>query len=169
MMYFLRLVRSLDDYYYLLSLLIVAATFFVLRWAHADRNRQMTGALLTGYLFLVLAVTVLSRKHVKWDSNILPLFWKYRQIVQDSPKSYKLTIEIILNTLLFVPAGFLFPLTVKKNAILYGFLCSVSIEVLQLVTGRGFFEVDDLIHNTFGVVIGYCLYKGKEKVKKRRR
>ena len=47
---------------------------------------------------------------------------------------------------------------VGKNTIPYGFLCCLSIECFQLVTRRGYFEVDDVLHNTLGVIVGYLLY-----------
>lgn len=37
---------------------------------------------------------------------------------------------------------------------------SVSIEVIQLVTKRGFAETDDVMHNTVGCIVGYMLVKG---------
>ena len=39
-------------------------------------------------------------------------------------------------------------------AILLGLLLSVSIEVIQLLSYRGLFEFDDIIHNTLGTAIG---------------
>ena len=38
------------------------------------------------------------------------------------------------------------------------------LEVFQLITKRGYFEIDDLIHNTLGVVIGYGLYRLAVKI-----
>lgn len=58
-----------------------------------------------------------------------------------------------------LPFGFLFPvwLPKKKTAwtIPVGFLCSVAIEYCQLRTGRGFCQLDDVIMNTLGAVIGF--------------
>lgn len=50
--------------------------------------------------------------------------------------------------------------------ILFGCLVSVAIEVLQFFTQRGLCELDDVIHNTLGVVIGYGVYKVISKVKR---
>lgn len=63
--------------------------------------------------------------------------------------------EVILNIILLMPLGFL--LTCLRwhflLVTLIGFLCSLSIEVLQYYTRTGTFEVDDLIYNTLGVLI----------------
>lgn len=70
---------------------------------------------------------------------------------------------VIENIFLFLPFGFLFPvwLSKKKTAwtIPVGFLCSVAIEYCQLRTGRGFCQLDDVIMNTLGAVIGFLCWK----------
>lgn len=74
----------------------------------------------------------------------------------------------ILNILLFIPFGF-FTIMVFKRFItctLIGVLLSLSIEVLQLFTGR-FVQLEDLLMNTIGTVIGcllaYLVLKSNEK------
>ncbi|MCR5610141.1 MAG: VanZ family protein [Lachnospiraceae bacterium] len=72
--------------------------------------------------------------------------------------------NIVLNILMFVPFGFILPLAIKKlqeewKVYLAGFSFSLFIELIQLVTGRGIFECDDLINNLLGTMIGYGLYK----------
>ncbi len=74
-----------------------------------------------------------------------------------------LSTHALENVLLFVPFGMLVPLTsrfFKKwwNLILMAFITSLLIEMMQLVTGRGYFEMDDLILNTFGAVLGYIVF-----------
>ncbi|MCL1819336.1 MAG: VanZ family protein [Oscillospiraceae bacterium] len=63
----------------------------------------------------------------------------------------------------FVPFGFFLPVLLKKErfsaVIITGFLFSLSIETLQYVFRKGVAELDDLILNTLGVVIGYLIYK----------
>ncbi|MEI3563747.1 MAG: VanZ family protein [Agathobacter rectalis] len=39
-----------------------------------------------------------------------------------------------------------------------GFGFALFIEVVQLITGRGVFETDDIINNTIGAMIGYGLF-----------
>ena len=72
--------------------------------------------------------------------------------------------EGIKNIILFVPLGYLIPLlngkavkSLKKIA-LCGFVLSLFVEVIQLVSYRGTFDLDDLLHNTTGTVIGCILY-----------
>ncbi|MGV8144963.1 MAG: VanZ family protein [Alkaliphilus sp.] len=73
-----------------------------------------------------------------------------------------LYIEVFGNIGLFVLIGFVLPLLWKryenlKNTILVCFLISLFFEVSQLLLPR-VTDVDDLIMNTFGGVVGYYLY-----------
>ena len=66
----------------------------------------------------------------------------------------------------FMPFGFLLPLIVPninlKKIILLTFLFSFFIEVFQYVLMVGYTEIDDVILNTLGGVLGYfCLVKRK--------
>ncbi|MGE7094489.1 VanZ family protein [Lysinibacillus sp. NPDC048646] len=66
------------------------------------------------------------------------------------------------NILLFMPLGFSIPLRFKVNkfwkVILLGFFISFLVEVIQLFTSIRSFDVDDLILNTLGAIIGFVLY-----------
>ena len=69
---------------------------------------------------------------------------------------------VIENILLFIPFGFLFPACLPKRmsvlTIFVGALCSICIEYIQYRTGRGYCQIDDVVTNTFGAVIGYIIY-----------
>ena len=82
------------------------------------------------------------------------------------------TIGFFLNILLFVPFGILVPLIwQKKNGFLpvlfSGFTFSLLIEVSQ-VLGYRVSDVDDLMTNTLGAVIGFFLYWIWQKCTKRK-
>ena len=67
----------------------------------------------------------------------------------------------LLNILLFVPLGFLLPAIWEeydslKKVLLIGLGLSFMIEILQIFTFR-LTDIDDLITNTAGAILGYCL------------
>lgn len=67
---------------------------------------------------------------------------------------------IIFNMLMFAPLGFLLPLLWKKAEKIWvtlsiSFGLTALIEVVQLITGTGIFEFDDLFHNLIGSLFGY--------------
>jgi glycopeptide antibiotics resistance protein len=91
----------------------------------------------------------------------------------DTPASV-LFFNVIGNILLFVPYGFLLPLIFQKRVIFFdvfysAFLLSVSFELFQLITRTGQFDIDDIILNTTGGMLGYPLLRlleiGVEKKK----
>lgn len=67
------------------------------------------------------------------------------------------------NIFAFVPFGILFPLKRKKKSGLMDVLANalvlvLGIEVFQLFSAFGAFDVDDIILNCFGAVLGYGIY-----------
>lgn len=74
-----------------------------------------------------------------------------------------ITLGFILNIIMFIPLGFLLPFLWKKYqkltpTLLFGFLFSLFIELSQLITLRAT-DIDDLIANTLGALIGYLIWK----------
>lgn len=66
---------------------------------------------------------------------------------------------VIENILLFIPFGFFVPKMWKglrrlSVCVFAGFCFSLAIEVTQLLTQRGHFQVDDILMNTIGAGIG---------------
>lgn len=86
------------------------------------------------------------------SSYKLTLFWSYR-VFREQWK------QILGNVLLFVPLGGLLYALGKKllKAMLFGFLLSASVELIQLLGHLGLCELDDVLHNTLGTALGYGL------------
>ena len=73
--------------------------------------------------------------------------------------------QVYMNIMLFVPMGYLLPYLfawfrakVRVRPALACFILSFLIENLQLVFRRGFYDIDDLVSNTIGGVIGQFLF-----------
>jgi len=72
--------------------------------------------------------------------------------------------QVVLNVIMTIPFGFLFPLIKKENSkflksVLYCFLLSLIIELLQpLINGFRSADITDLITNVTGGIIGYIFY-----------
>lgn len=73
--------------------------------------------------------------------------------------------NILINVLLFMPYGYLMTIVFPKRlfswkkVLLAGITITVFIETMQLVFHRGCFDLDDLFHNTIGIMFGYFLGK----------
>lgn len=114
---------------------------------------------LAGYLVIVLYATLLRWSFYRMEYN-LHLFRAWREAWNNY--SAKNWANVLLNVAMFVPFGFLQPLLWKKcrnwyTAIIAGFGLSLAIELVQLMTGRGVCDVDDLFANTLGTLIGFFL------------
>lgn len=69
--------------------------------------------------------------------------------------------EALLNVLLFLPLGFFLPILWEKfrsplETVIFGFCVSLFVELSQLFTFR-VSDINDLIANTAGAVIGYLI------------
>lgn len=115
--------------------------------------------LLAVSIALILWITLFSR--IGADTReILPPFWSYREFLNGNRAAL---IENIENIILFIPIGMAAALIFNLNfwqALLAGFVFSLIIECCQWNLWLGSFEVDDLIHNTLGALIGAVLING---------
>lgn len=116
------------------------------------------GLILVIYVVLLYCSTVFYRPpYVESQYNLIPL-WSYVAIIEGKKE---LLSENLLNIAVFIPIGFLLGAILRKGWLItlcMGASLSVGIELLQFILGRGFSEVDDVIHNSLGCVLGYGLF-----------
>ncbi len=77
---------------------------------------------------------------------------------------YAVFLNLAGNILAFVPFGLFFPILSRKNRsffkiTLISFEVSLMVEIIQLVTRVGSCDVDDIILNTLGGMLGYLCFK----------
>ena len=111
---------------------------------------------------MIFISTVFARE-VKTGVSFIPvLFWTYKTIKNGGWLAKQLTVEIIANVFMMIPIGYLCSGLFEKKKILctllFGLSISLTIELLQLALHRGWCELDDVFHNTFGTLLGYGLY-----------
>lgn len=135
---------------------IAAGLLFCLR--HKNK-RQLLGNVLIVYLMMVFASTVFSR--LKVHQTDLVNFRLLKTWIDRFSGNASNRAELLLNFFMLFPVGVLIPLSSGKRffqTVSIGFLITLVIEVLQLVTVRGWFELSDIVDNTVGVAIGYGCY-----------
>ena len=112
--------------------------------------------LLIEYIFLLFCSTVIFRPTGETRQYDFHPFWSY-----DRPE---LLVENIMNVIVFIPIGILLGITFKQmtwwKALLIGCSISITIEALQFCFLKGFSEVDDVMHNTMGCLLGWFMVKG---------
>lgn len=123
--------------------------------------------LLAGYLAALIGVTLLRGAAGAASQVNLHLFRAWRE----AWNQYALQgwLNVLLNMALFVPLGVLLPLLARPFRRWYWTICagfggSLLIEGAQLATGRGLFDVDDLLCNTIGCMLGFCLCMAARKL-----
>lgn len=73
---------------------------------------------------------------------------------------------------LFIPTGIILPILYKRlnsfwKVLLTGAGISLCIEVIQLLLPNSVTDIDDLILNTAGVIIGYAVFSLVRRLRKR--
>lgn len=97
--------------------------------------------------------------------NLEPFLEIKRAIEHVDAVGYRYVVTNIAgNIVAFMPFGFLLPLITKRRmhtgkVLVLSFLLTLCAESLQLVSRTGAFDVDDLILNTLGGVLGYWCYR----------
>lgn len=101
----------------------------------------------------------------KQNSNIIPFKNTYEYITRFDHYNLDIIINNTLGSvLIFLPLGIFLPLLFKKysrlsKVIVASFVISFSIEFLQLVLKVGRFDIEDVILNTVGSMVGFLLLK----------
>ena len=74
-----------------------------------------------------------------------------------------LLVNVLGNVALFIPLSIILLNYCKclnnTNIIFISFLTSFSFELIQLSTGWGIFDIDDILLNTLGGIIGLIIYR----------
>lgn len=148
----------------LFALLILTAVVMLcgMVWFLLGHVREMNKtilALLMTYLLVVLFVTLLSRQGQHNTSVIMELELFRALKMQDTD----VLRHLLQNAALFVPLGVLLPLLHRSLrsvwwALLGGAALSTMIETTQLVLAVGQCDVNDILTNTLGAVLGYGVF-----------
>ena len=109
------------------------------------------------YLLCILYITILSRSPALFRTiKIIPL-WSYFEFFNGY---WSRGGSIALNIILFVPFGYLLAkeMGTGKAVLATCLAVTVAIELIQYFSCYGYLDVDDIISDFMGSVIGYALY-----------
>ncbi len=141
------------------------------------KRRARWGAVL--YILVLFQVIVLKKvpfwnlrwlqgwRFRGWDHTHLELFFTidnfiYAVLRGNISWTYFLT-NIVGNVLLFVPLGYLLIRGTRGRffvVLFMGLLVIMFFEIVQLFSGLGVFDVDDIFLNMVGIIIGYIFAAG---------
>lgn len=149
-----------------------------------DRHRIFLILLFVVYVLVVIKLLIFKYPYCElkeivdtWEKGVIlegldtANFTLFKTIKMYIHYSYKLNSfeNLVGNVVVFLPFGYLLPRiwgTAKNGWMLlgYAFFFSLSIELFQLFSAFGAFDVDDLLLNTAGAQIGFFVYKMNMKL-----
>ena len=131
-------------------------------------------------VYVALLLWLLFDRPSGWDSdlsyaaqlranmNLVPFqtigaYWQAVKGLDYSPNFYHSIVNLGGNIFLFIPVGYFLPRLwpFLRNFFLFLLTCLLAVtlvELLQLVTLLGCLDIDDLILNLFGMVLGYLFF-----------
>ena len=160
---------------------LLIRTICCIRTRRVEIRRELT--LLLVYICIVVVVRFTFCPFGKVDGKIQPLVYDPAQVYPfktnleplihlfDYPTLREALVNLIGNTAMFIPLGIVWPavfpqLNTHGKRIAAGFGCSLVIEILQLPFFERYTDLDDLILNTAGFLMGYGIWLLVKKLKK---
>lgn len=147
------------------ALILLYIFVFFNKWKTKGKGRLLINTLMYIYLSFVLYFTLMPiitsipfvLNHPYTPMNMVPF-------IDVLERRGDFIRQILLNVIMTIPFGFLFPLTQNKTAgfgrtVFFCFLMSLGIEILQpLINGFKSSDITDLITNVTGGMLGYGCY-----------
>lgn len=178
----------LVEIFYSQMVLIISALWLLVRGIFWLKNKRIDwkreAQLLLVYICIVVVVRFTFCPFGKVDGKIQPLLFDKDQILPfwlnfkpfvywfDYPTMKEALLNLIGNTTMFIPLGIVWPSVFKKlnthsKIIAAGVGVTLTIEILQLPFFGRATDIDDLILNSAGYLMGYGIYLLAHKLRKR--
>jgi glycopeptide antibiotics resistance protein len=120
-------------------------------------KRHMNKILFAVSCLMIVWITLLSRNPKTERSIDLRLFWAFKDLIAGKKYGFVNTLQNICNILLFIPFGYFVPKRSWIAALIAGLVFSTLIESTQYFFALGRCELDDVISNTIGSMVGYWI------------
>lgn len=144
------------------AVFIGSAVYTRIRGVHIPLRRRLLACLILFYACFLLMITLFNREPGSRGGVFTDLL---SYISAGRITDIQQFIYSVLNWFLFLPWGVLLALLWEESttprrvamATLCCFVTSCAIECLQLATARGYFELEDILMNTLGGMVGAIL------------
>lgn len=129
--------------------------------------RPIALALLAAYVLLLLNLTFFNPSYGRTEGlrgiNPVP-FSTILQYLGGSMTTYSIIINLLGNIAAFMPMGFLTPIAfpaVRSFKCVFFVTClsTILVEITQYLTRSGISDIDDILLNTAGGILGYLFFK----------
>lgn len=121
-----------------------------------NRGRYFLLYLTAIYLTVLLMMTIFSRE----PGSRQGIHLGFLETLGNTVEGHAYFAE---NIMLFIPYGVLLPMVFPwfqkgGNCIFSGMMVSILLETVQLLTGMGYCQLDDVVTNTTGTLIGWMVF-----------
>jgi len=150
-----------------LSVVIIVRVFYLI-----TNNKKITlykeifGLLFIIYILLLFELLTATDTNNYHGINLTP----FAEISRYQFASHQFNINVFGNIFIFIPFGIFIAsyLNAKKAypCFIIATLTSITVELVQLKIGRSF-DIDDIILNVLGALLGYLIYKFLKALKKK--
>ncbi len=152
-----------------------------------NKRKILAYTIFVLYIFVLIYITLFSRgrvannvgiwEYAKMSVNLVPmktikLYIKW--IAAGKDNVFIPLVNLFVNLIFMIPMSICLPFIYGKfkkfmPSMVFSLTFLMLIEVMQLLTERGSFDVDDLILNMLGAVIGYLIYTFLNRNKAKRK
>ena len=164
------LTGAIDNMWPMLTIFLVVIA--VVRVAAIKNNneklvfyKEFSNLLFIIYILLLYELLTRAELNTVRGYNLVPFSEMFRYEIG----STSFYLNVVGNIVIFIPFGYLISTYIKPKRILSILIVSVissaTVEFVQLCIGRSF-DVDDIILNSLGAIIGFLIYIGLGAIKK---
>lgn len=177
--YFIAYIKN--NYSDLIWILLFAIGFYLLFelcgcWCGKEKHKyafkgRVYSMLLSLNCSFVFVLTLFDRTKGSYGIVLEP-FQSYVDALKNS--NTELFLQIVMNIVMYIPLGYLLPCCFEvfqryRYVLFVVFFSSLTIEGVQKILSVGCFEIDDILNNIIGAILGVMLHIFYIKYKKRRR
>lgn len=162
--------KSIDNIWPMLTIFLVIITAVRIAAIKSSNERftfhkEFSNILFIIYVLLLYELLTMSEINHNSGYNLVPFTEIFRYPIGSTP----FYINVIGNIILFIPFGYFISTYIKPKKILPILLVSIisssTVEFVQLCIGRSF-DIDDILLNAVGALIGFLLYVAFNAIKK---
>jgi glycopeptide antibiotics resistance protein len=163
--------RGMGRMYFWMVLGVGAPIWLYARWNRYKKQsrafRHGQEVLVNGFFVYVLSVVYLTLFSHSVDMGIHPHTFNWIPLVEMKWLLYRPEVawmNIAGNILMFIPLGVLLPMMFRGRLkmgwmVCIGLICSFAIECVQCWMGTRNADIDDVLLNTMGAVVGFVVYR----------
>ncbi len=150
---------------FLVVLIAIRTTYIRINHERFVFYREFWNLVFVIYALLLFQLLTSTEMNTNSGLNIVP----FTEIFRYKMGSKLFMINVVGNILIFVPFGYFVSGYVKASKVSHilfiSLLTSLTVELVQLQIGRSF-DIDDIMLNVAGSIIGFLLFIGLTAIKK---